>query len=311
MTIGIAARGADAGRAILSGLAAVEAVGTGEIRGFGVFRAIAPDGSLIDAETQDGGGASLRESLERRGLLARAEAATVAALISSGPNRPEPLVQFLAGSAAGLVTGHRRPDLAGDEGVAMNRAALARLESGDSPEAAVAAITTANPEIDAGLIAVTAGGLALAETARVRRRTDRGSARLVIRNGAAGVAVLHNAIQPFEGLAALAAGAARLVLEAALPPLPSFALSVGMALDLGTADGVWLDADGAPVRIASANPALASFQGWTSAPVYLGTPVHRDGPRVGVTVDEAYCRLDRGRIEAVTTEHRTVHWMPD
>ena len=327
MTIGIAARGTAAGRAVLAGLAAVEAVGSGEIRGFGVFRAIAPAGgpdralpdlALIDAETQDGGSAALVADLARRGLLQAAEAATVAAVISSGPDRPEPLIQFLAGSTAGLVTGHRRPDRPGADDVAVNLAALRLLEAGIAPDRAVASVLDANPEVDAGLIAVTAEGLGMAETDRVRRRMDRGSARLAVRGGAAEVAVgevavgevavLHNAIQPFEGLAALAAGAARMVLEAALPPLPSVRLVPGMAIETGSADGLWLAADGTVERIVSANPSLAGLAGWTSGAVYLGTPVYRGGARVGTTVAEAYCRLDRGRIAEVAAGLATVSW---
>src|SRR3546814_14329001 len=106
MTIGIAAYGTAAGSAVLAGLDAVEAVGAGEIRGFGVFRALAPDGTTIDAETQRGGCTALRATLRDRGLLAVAEAAPVAALISSGPDRPEPLTRFLPASRARLVTGH-------------------------------------------------------------------------------------------------------------------------------------------------------------------------------------------------------------
>ncbi|WP_189995940.1 DUF6963 family protein [Thalassobaculum fulvum] len=311
MTIGIAARGSNAGAAVLAGLAAVEAVGSGEIRGFGVFRALGPDGTLIDAETQDGGHAELLASLDRRGLRAPAEAATVAALISSGPNRPEPLTQFLAAGPAGLVTGHRRPDRPGKDGVAVNLAVLKRMAVGETPESAVAAVLAANPELDAGLIAVTAGALGMAETDRVRRRCDRGAARLSLQGGAAEVAVLHNAIQPFEGLAGLAAGAARRVLEAAPPPLPAVRLAPGPTVELGGEDGLWLAADGTVERIASANPSLAGFAGWTSGAVYLGTPVYRDGTRIGVTVTEAYCRLDDGRILEVAPTAAEVSWRVD
>lgn len=308
MTIGIAAFGAGAGRAVLAGLAAVEAVGGGEIRGFGVFRAIAADGAAIDAETQRDGGPALRTSLERRGLLQAAEAATVAAVISSGPDRPEPLAQFLPGSAAGLVTGHRLPNTPGPDGVPLNLAALRRLEAGETPAAAVEAVIAASPEIDAGLIAVAPGALAIAETRRVLRRNDRGCARLILADDAAGVAVLHNAIQPFEGLAALAAGAARAALEAALPPLPAFRIRPGTRIEPAAEDGVWLDEGGTVLRVAGCNPGLVQYRGWTSSAVYLGTPVHVAGRRAGVTVGEARCRLDRGLVEEVDPGRPEVRW---
>lgn len=311
MTIGIAAHGAGAGRAVLAGLTAVETVGSGEIGGFAVFRAIAADGTPIAAETQRDGAVALLAALDRQGLVSRAEAAPVAALISSGPDRPAPLAQFLAAGPVGLVTGHRLPNTAGADGVPLNLAALRLLEAGAAPAEAVAAVVEANPEVDAGLIAVAPGALASAETGRVGRRTDRGGARLDIRGGAAaGVAVLHNAIEPFEGLAALAAGAARAVLEAALPPLPGFAIAPGTTLDLDVEDGVWLSPDGAVLRIASGNPGLARYQGWTSSAVYLGTPVHQHGRRVGVTVGEARCRLDRGRVVEVDPARPEVRWLP-
>lgn len=310
MTVGIAAHGAAAGRAVLAGLTAVEAVGRGEIGGFGVFRAIAADGSMIAAETQRGGAAALRAALERNGLAALAEAAPVAALISSGPDRPEPLSQFLAAGPAGLVTGHRLPNTVGADGVPLNLAALRLLAEGAAPQAAVDAATGSNPEIDAGLIAVTPGAVAAAETLRVARRTDRGGARLVIRGGVAGVAVLHNAIEPFEGLAALAAGAARAILEAALPPLPTFRIAAGLRLEPGTGDGVWLDPDGTVLRVVSGNPGLANYRGWTSSAVYLGTPVHQHGRAAGVTVGEARCRLDRGLVVEVDPARPIVAWKP-
>ena len=310
MTVGAAAFGADAGAAVLAALGAVEAVGAGDIGGFAVFAGIGADGELLRAETQRGGLAALRRDLESRGLTARGQAATVAALISSGPDRPEPLDQFLPGSGAGLVTGHRLPNTPGGDGVPLNAAVLRRLEAGVTPSDAVTALLAGNPETDAGLIAVVAGRVACADSRRVGRRNDRGDACLEIRGGAAGVAILHNSIRPHEGLAALAAGAARLVLEAALPPLASFRVPAGITLALGDADGVWLDRDGAVDRIATGNPGLARYTGWTSSAVYLGTPVVQGGRAVGVTVAEARCRLDRGRILEVDPARPTVAWRP-
>ncbi|MEQ8396307.1 hypothetical protein [Thalassobaculum sp.] len=310
MTIGIAAFGPSAGEAVLAGLGTVESVGVGEIRGFGVFAALCPDGTLVRARTQRGGGSVMLADLGRQGVLSQAEAATVAAVISSGPDRPEPLDQFLPGSPAGLVTGHRLPNTPGADGVPLNLAVLQRIGAGEAPVAAVQAVIDANPEVDAGLIAVSKGALSLGETRRVERRNDRGQARLDIRDGTAGVAVLHNAIQPFEGLALLAAGAARAVLEAALPLLARFRIEPGITLEAANADGVWLTADGRVERVASANPGHPHYQGWTSSAIYLGTPVYQHGHRIGVTVGEARCRLDRGRVAEVDPERSSVTWRP-
>ena len=106
--------------------------------------------------------------------------ARVAAVISSGPDRPEPLTQFLAGAdGLGLVTGHRLPNQPGADGRPLNRMALDLMAEGAPPQQAIDAVLAAHPEWDAGLIALHAqDGLGLA-TGGAARRDDlaRSSAR--------------------------------------------------------------------------------------------------------------------------------------
>ena len=310
MTIGIGAYGRNAGAAVCAALAAAEAVGNGEIRGFAVLAAIAPDGALLHAETQDGGLGAIRRSWPAA-EAERFAAAPVAALISSGPNRPEPLSQFLAAGPAGLVTGHRLPNLPGAAGIPLNRQALALLEAGVAPADAVGRVLDAHPEHDCGLIAVTANAAASGNTSRVLRRTDRGMAEAAGGDGASGIAVLHNAIRPARGLAELVADAGRAALDAGLPPLPSFLLLAGTTIEPGPGDLAEIDESGAILRLVSANPGLFAYRAWTSTAVYPGTPVLRSGRLLGHTVGEVRVRLADGAIAEVDPRSARIAFAPE
>src|SRR5690606_41564886 len=128
MTIGIAASGPRAGAAVRAAVLGAELLGRGAIGGFAVFAVLDGQGRYRHCETQRGGIGAL--DIPPAWLEARA-----AAVISSGPDRPEPLVQFLPGaSGLGLVTGHRLPDRPGAVGVALNQAGPARPRQGTLPQ---------------------------------------------------------------------------------------------------------------------------------------------------------------------------------
>ncbi len=245
MTIGIAAYGPDAGRAVLRALAAVEAVGRGAIRGFVSFVVLTADGHVQRFETQKGGSAALFPG----GLAtmpAAAAHARVAGLMSSGPDRPEPLSQFTPALAdIGLVTGHRMPNTIGVNGINLNDEVLALLRTGASPEDAVERVVAANPTVDAGIIALSFGGaIHAADTPHVRQRGDAGRALLRAPNGEAVVAVLHNAIRPFRPLASLAAEVA---LDEMIPddrPDAWISFRSGVPLACGSVNAVEVDDDG-------------------------------------------------------------------
>src|SRR5690606_22937806 len=117
MTIGIAAHGPNAGLAVMRALAAVEAVGRGAIGGFVSFVALTEKGGAEWRSVQSGGSAALFGAGQHSmpSVLARARNAAV---MSSGPNRPEPLCQFTpALEHVGLVTGHRMPNTIGVNGI--------------------------------------------------------------------------------------------------------------------------------------------------------------------------------------------------
>lgn len=298
MTIGIGARGPRAGAAICAALSSVERVAHGEINGFAVVAGIAEGGEIIRLETQRLGlaGALANAYPQARRRL---EEARLAALISSGADRPAPLSQFLPCSGKALVTGHRLPNTQGADGRPMNQALLERIDAGADPQQAVAELVGAEPERDAGFIVVTPGGLAAGQTRRVQRRPD---ARLVRRASLvidAEVAVMHNAITPAAGLACLAAATALEVMEAAATPWPMLELPVGTCIEPAPEDAVEIDAHNRVVRILSANPALPSSDRWTGAAVYPGSHVLLNGVRIGRTLGEVWALLGGGRVRSV------------
>src|SRR5437870_4273275 len=107
MTIGIAAHGSNAGLAVYKSLRAAERVGSGSIGGFATFAAITASGKLLRHATQRGGTSTLFLDGEITGTEPPSEvaAAPSAAVISSGPERPELEKLLTADPVAGLVTG--------------------------------------------------------------------------------------------------------------------------------------------------------------------------------------------------------------
>ena len=229
MTIGIGAIGPNAGLAVFKGLQAAERVGTGSIGGFAVFAAISEDGRLFMSETQRGGTATLFTAGETSGVLPPSEiaAAPYAAVMSSGPDRPAPLSQFLAADPAiGLVTGHRLPNAAGRAGIALNKAVLALMGRGMSAQVALAEVLDAEPDADAGMIALGKGlGIAARSSRLVEGRPDLGAARRVAEE--ATVEVLHNAIKPHASLAPLVADIVLGVLQPTFLPAGSITVHAG------------------------------------------------------------------------------------
>ena len=206
MTIGIGAAGPNAGLAVFRALAAAEAVGHGAIGGFAVFAVLTADGRVIRAETQRGGSATLFTDGETTGGPPPPEVASArfAALMSSGPDRPAPLSQFLAASEAGLVTGHRLPNMPGSDGRPVNEAVLSAMAEGLSAEQSLQRVLNADPDADAGMIALgPSRGIAALNSSLVAARPDLGTATRASKEAA--VCVLHNAIRPAADLAPLGA----------------------------------------------------------------------------------------------------------
>nr|WP_319384314.1 hypothetical protein [uncultured Roseibium sp.] len=129
--------------------------------------------------------------------------APFAALISSGPNRPVPLAQFVAAKpGVGLVTGHRFPQMPADDGIPLNTHVLAAMERGQSPQMAIDAVIDRFPDHDAGFVAVSIDGtIAAGNMPAVLLRRDHGCAARTLLNPPVSVATIHNAIHPIRVLA--------------------------------------------------------------------------------------------------------------
>lgn len=290
MTIGIASFGFNSGTAVFDAVLGAELLGRGAIGGFAVFAIIDADGNLHHRWTQDGGVCALD-------IPSSWKAATTAACISSGPNRPEPLVQFLPGdNRCGLVSGHRLPHSPNAGNVAINQAVLAKLVAGEAPQAAIDVELATCPEIDAGLIAVTPDGrLGWANSERVRRRGDLGEAQRS-RNGC-GFALLHNSIfvadGPCQNLADALAGIAWQALTGTPAGHSFLKLSRPVSFQLADRDRIVVDETGAIVGLETANPTLLAADRVGTAG-YLSAEVWRGGRRIGIAATELFARMSGG-----------------
>ena len=199
MTVGIAATGPNAGAGVLAGLRGIEAIGRGAIGGFVSFAVLTEDQQLFRSETQTDGVSGLFPGHVPEKMLG----APFAALISSGPNRPVPLAQFVAAApGVGLVTGHRFPQTPADDGIPLNAHVLAAMEGGQSPQTAIVQTIDRFPDHDAGFVALSIdGAIAVGNMPAVLRRQDQGSATRNLLSPSISVATIHNAIHPKRVLA--------------------------------------------------------------------------------------------------------------
>lgn len=301
MTIGILAVGPNAGLAVFQSLAAAEKVASGAIGGFAAFAAIVAEGDLVRAETQRGGTTTLFTEGERTGVgpPPAIAAARLAAVMSSGPDRPAPLSQFVAGEAGvGLVTGHRLPNAAGRGGRAVNLQVLANLAGGMSAREAVERAIAENQEADAGIIACDlAGGVHALNSRRVAARPDLGHARRTDRSGAV-VEVLHNAIRPVASLASLVCDIAMNVMVPADRPVGSVVVRAGTPIRAGDANRVVMAA-GEVQAVETTDPTVLAGR-CNCAAVYLGAEVVDDGHLLGFTIMEPNAVVADGRIVSLS-----------
>jgi len=307
MTIGIGAAGPNAGEAVFNALAAVEKVASGSIGGFAAFVAISQTGELLRAATQRGGTSTLFVADETSGVGPPPSfaAARIAGVMSSGPDRPEPLAQFTPGDeGAGIVTGHRLPNAAGSTGRPVNLEVLRLLQSGLSAQAAVDSVLDADPEADAGLIAIDLTGLVYARnSARVSRRPDLGHARREDGDAGAVVEVINNAISPARSVAMLAADIALQTMVPAATAAGSIVVAAGTPLGSGDGYRVLLDDDGNVVSIETADTRLLQGR-HNCAAVYLGAEVIQGGRIIGTTLIEPNVVVEHGRVVSLSGQRQ-------
>jgi hypothetical protein len=296
VTIGIAAFGERAGKAVIDGLAAAEAVGHGALHGFVSFVAIGSDGRLHRLEIQTGGAGALQAREPIPDFLAEAR---WAALMSSGPNRPAPLSQFtVADPDVGLITGHRFPHALGVSGRPMNLDALALMRRGLGPEAALARIIAANPHADAGFIALSRDGQLHAQDAPyLLNFGDAGNAVGRSGDGRAQVAVLHNAISPHRSLA-------NLVVDVALSAMTSprgrdvtINFRAGVTVFGGDENAIHIDEAGRVEAVRTHDKRYVAGS-WSFGLGYR-TPVYRRDAFVGRALYEPYLSAEDGKIASI------------
>ena len=302
MTIGIAAHGPNAGLAVFSALRSVEKVGSGCIGGFVSFAAIGEDGSLVRAVTQRGGTSTLFIDGDQIGADPPSAIATapIAALMSSGPDRPEPLAQFVAGDAyTGLVTGHRFAHQPGGSGIPFNRDALQRMQSGMDVKSAVEAVIAENATADVGLIAIDLRGRVHARNSkRVDARPDLGAEERKSGDDVV-VSILHNAIHPAAGIAALAADVAMEIMLPARAPDFWIQATTGTPVVLAESDSVEVNADLQVVKVRTTDASLLRGR-QDGAAIYIGSEVRRNGEIIGYTTTEPYVVLADGVVESLS-----------
>lgn len=307
MTIGIGAYGPCAGRAIYDALAAAERVGVGAIRGFVSFAAIDKQGKILRSETQRGGATTLFTEGESTGvepppMIAEAK---FAGLISSGPDRPDPLAQFmLADNRGGLITGHRIPNAVSASGRPMNEEALNLMIKGHSAREAVDTVIASNPEADCGLIAVDCQGAACARnTERVKRRPDLGMAQRHDESTGAQVFVLHNAIRPYPALADLIANVALDTMVGDKVPKGWITINAGTPVEMGAESAVHCDKQAVATRIITTDPAIGE-RGDVGAAIYLNSVVYIAGENAGRTTFEPITTMMDGCITELSGKTR-------
>lgn len=299
MTIGIAAFGPNAGLAVFQGLRAAERVGTGAIGGFATYAAIGADGVLHRHQTQRGGSRTLFIDGEATGLSPPevVATATIAAVISSGPERPEPLVQFLAAEAeAGLVTGHRLPNGPSVSGMPLNIEALNHLRAGRSARQAVDAVIEANPHADVGLIAADRRGSVFSRNSeRVARRPDLGHARMENTARTIAVEVLHNAIGPGPVIGQVAAAVAFETMSGKPQPAGWITIPAGITVTLADENAVLCGDDLVATKVTTTDPIMVEGR-QVGAAVYLHSRVYRADQLLGLTMFEPIVTVEDGVI---------------
>ncbi|WP_050759191.1 DUF6963 family protein [Pseudooceanicola batsensis] len=288
MTVGIAAYGLEAGRAVLEGVLATEVLGRGSIGGFVVFSVLDEHGQHQQVSLQCGGITALDDFDLRPGVRC-------AAAISSGPNRPEPLSQFLAGrDGLGLVTGHRLPQRIGSSGLPLNSSALERMAQGHAPHEAVQSETKENPEADFGLIAVAADGkIGFGNSARVQRRVDLLEVSRLEKE--AGFAMLGNSIYFNNACRDHVAIGDLIWSRLTGSSSKNFIAKLGRPAPVSVSEEDWIeiDDDGGVLGIGRADPWWPAAEGITSV-VYSGMPVWRNSSLAGTCLTEVFATLGNG-----------------
>ena len=304
MTIGIGASGPHAGEAVFEALKHVERatlgeIGSGSIYGFAVYTAITKEGKMITYTTQRGGTTTLVTSGEEIGLRPERDAleARVAGVISSGPNRPEPLTQALAAKASvGLVTGHRVPlALCIKTKQPVNSRVLLLMEQGMKPQdAANKVINEDNPHIDAGVIAVNiAGEIGVVNSPRILKRADLNHSRAEDKATGSIVEVINNEIFPPKAIGDLAAAIAISIMTREREPDFFVTVKSGTIVEKGGEDRVDVDANMVATKIYTVDHYLLENEQISVVP-YSYSKVYKNKKLIGTLMSEPVTTIKDG-----------------
>jgi hypothetical protein len=190
------------------------------------------------------------------------------------------------------------PNTIGAAGIKLNDEVLSLMRSGRSPEKAVEHVVAANPDIDAGMIALSLDGHAFAaNTVCVQKRRDIGRAAIGLLEQGAQVIVLHNAIRPHRPIAALASEIAMDVMQPDDRPDGWITFRAGIPLVLGAMNAVGVNSDGVVEAVIVENHRLLA--GPQSLGIGFEAPVLRHAEAIGVTLYEPYMVVADGRLQTV------------
>lgn len=307
MTIGIGAIGPNAGLAVWKGLNCAERVTSGSIGGFATFAIMDEDQKVHYYCTQRGGSRTLftfGDSVLTEPPEEVAKA-SLAAVISSGPDRTEPLTMYLASEdGVGMVTGHRIPSAVGVDGIPVNLQVLALMKEGVTAEQAVSAVMEKNPSVDAGLIAIDVNGSGgMMDSHKVEQRPDHASKTLSA--GDVKVFVLNNEIYPVGITAEVAAAIAFETMTGEREADFRISISAGLKVQFDHQDKIVINDENEAVEIYTSDRTVLKAETVCVVP-YLGSLVIHRGTVIGRLMNEPITLLRDGVIVKLAGADRIV-----
>ena len=299
MTIGVVLRGPSAGAALVQSLASLENVAMGSIGGFVSMVVLTKGKQPQFHQIQTGGVSALFATDGTKHLPDSLVTSDRAALISSGPNRPEPLNRFLAWDDVGnLVSGHRFPHTQIASGLPLNQFALNLIQKKGCDKNQLKDLMKQNDHLDAGLAAMdVAGKLFQGDTARVRARGD--TANATVQTDAYAFSITLNSIRPANLIALLLAEKLKHSMCADTRPV----LSIDTSAKICAADTKAVIIDDVGDVIAINTPEQCWFTSSTEgALIETGTHIIKNGICVGRIQDEPYVIANKGQLISLSGE---------
>lgn len=297
MTIAIGAIGKNAGLAVWKALNSVEKVTSGSIGGFATFTIIGEDGKTEYYCTQRGGSRTLFTSGDSVSTYPPETVikAPIAGVISSGPDRMEPLSDFLVSEDnVGLVTGHRIPQAIGVNGLPVNIEVLKLMKKGIPANVAIEMVMSHNPNVDAGLIAIDLkGNCGIMNSIKVENRID--AAKAIVEKDDAKVMVLNNEIYPVKITADLAAAIAIQVMSEERKPDFQISIDIGLKVQHGPDDKVVIDENNRAIEVFTTDSTILKGRVTCVVP-YLGSIIVKNNKIIGKLMNEPITILDNGKI---------------